>query len=60
MSCVALQHDFPEAVSGNEDLLSWSRISAVVRSHSRSLPGYEAAELLDFADLLDGFAELEK
>jgi hypothetical protein len=60
MSCDALQHRCPEAFSKNDELLSWSTIAAAVRNHSRSLAGHEAEELLDFADLLDGFAELER
>ena len=60
MSCVPLLHRFPEVSGENGDPLSWSSIAAVVRSHARSLPDTEGHELLDFADLLEGFAELEK
>lgn len=58
MSCVPLKHRFPEAFGEDEDL-SWSSIAAVVRSHALALPGCEEEELLDFADLLDGFAQME-
>ena len=60
MSCVPLQHRFPEAFNENGDLLSWSSIAAIVRNHARSLEGSQANELLDFAELLEGFAQLEK
>lgn len=60
MSCAALQHRFPEASFETEDLLSWRSIATLVRRHARGLPGTEAEEMLSFADLLDGFAELEK
>jgi hypothetical protein len=39
--------------------LSWSGIAAAVRKHAHNLPAPEEEELLSFADLLDGFAELE-
>jgi len=61
MSCAPLRHRFPETSSNDADsLLSWTSIAAVIRKHARELPGSEADEMLDFADLLDGFAELEK
>jgi hypothetical protein len=60
MSCVPLQHRFPDTSSENGDLLSWRSIAAMVRNHARSLPRSEADEILGFADLLDGFAELQK
>jgi hypothetical protein len=60
MSCVPLKHRFKEAFSKNDDLLSWSSIAAAVRNHARALPDSEGEELLDFADLLDGFAQMEK
>ena len=60
MSCVAVLHRFSLALSENDDPLSWSGIADAVRNHSRSLLGGESEELLDFADLLDGFAELER
>jgi hypothetical protein len=58
VSCLPLRHRFPN--SSEDDLLSWSGIAAAVRGHARSLAGDEAEELLKFADLLDGFAELER
>ena len=60
MSCVPLQHRFQETSSEDDDLLSWSSIAAAVRNRARALPAHEAEELLGFADLLDGFAQLEK
>jgi hypothetical protein len=60
MSCVPLQHRFPEASNESEDLLSWSNIATLVRKHAHVLPGREADEMLSFADLLEGFAELDK
>lgn len=59
MSCVPVQHRFPRA-SETDDLLSWTGIAAAVRSHARTLAPAEAEELQKFAELLDGFAELEK
>lgn len=60
MSCVPLQHRFPELPSESENLLSWTNIAAMIRRQARSKAAAEAEEMLDFADLLDGFAELEK
>ena len=59
MSCVPLRHRFPNSSDG-DDLLSWRGIAAAVRSHAESLPADEAKDLMEFADLLDGFAELEE
>jgi hypothetical protein len=58
VSCV--QHRFPQVPTETDDLLSWTSIAAAVRGHARTLPPGEAEELLSFADLLDGFAELER
>jgi hypothetical protein len=60
MSCIPIQHRFPEASNESEDLFSWSSIAAVVRKHARALSGSKVDEMLSFADLLDGFAELNK
>lgn len=60
MSCVSMQHRFLELPGESEDLLSWRSIAKLVRRHALSQSAAEAEEMLDFADLLDGFAELEK
>jgi len=60
MSCVPVQHRFPKAFDETDDLLSWKGIAAAVREHARPLPPAEREELLNFADLLEGFAQLEK
>lgn len=59
MSCLPLQHRFPEASSEEDDLLSWRSIAAVVRTHANTLPIGEGEEMLSFADILEGFAELK-
>jgi hypothetical protein len=60
VSCVPLKHRFPEPYEDTDHLLSWTGIAAAVRSHAHGLTSEEAEDLLGFADLLDGFAELEK
>jgi len=60
MSCAPLQHRFPQPSSQDDDLLSWNSIAAAVRNRAHALPASEKEELLGFADLLDGFTELEK
>jgi hypothetical protein len=60
MSCVPLQHRFPEASDEIEDLLSSGSIAALVRKYAHALDGCEGDEMLSFADLLEGFAELDK
>ena len=59
MSCTPLRHRFPDSFA-TDDLLSWTGIAAAVRSHAQSLAKEDAEDLLKFADLLDGFAELER
>jgi len=60
MSCVPLRHQLPQSSDETENPTSWSSIAALVRKRARALPNSEAEEMLNFADLLDGFAELEK
>ena len=58
MSCLAERFDEPLAQA--DDPLSWESLASSVRRHAQALPLGEAEELLGFADLLDGFAELKK
>jgi hypothetical protein len=48
-----------EPSDSTADPLSWTSIAAAVLSLALARP-LEADDLLSFADLLDGFAELEK
>lgn len=59
MSCVRLSHRFEPCVD-TPDPLSWTAIVASVRTQAAGLPPEDAEDLLRFADLLEGFAELEK
>jgi hypothetical protein len=59
VSCVPLHHRF-DPYFETYDPLSWTSIAAAVRIHAARLPPGEAEDLRSFADLLDGFAELEK
>jgi hypothetical protein len=58
VSCLA-EH-LHEPLAQADDPLSWESLATTVRGHARTLPRAEAEDLLSFADLLDGFAELEK
>ena len=58
MSCLAQR--LHEPLAEIDDPLSWESLAATVRKHARGLPLREAEDLLSFADLLDGFAELER
>lgn len=59
MSCVPVDHRF-EPSDDTDDPLSWTRIAAAIRNHALGRPLHETEGLLSFADLLDGFAELER
>ncbi|HZU52242.1 MAG TPA: hypothetical protein VE968_10250 [Sphingomicrobium sp.] len=50
----------PDTRTTNQQALSWSSIAAAFRHHARSLPHEEARELLDFAELMESFEELEQ
>lgn len=41
-------------------MLSWNSIAEIIRDHARTLAPDAAAELSDFADLLDSLGELEQ
>jgi hypothetical protein len=59
VSCVPVYHRF-EPSDDTDDPLSWTSIAAAVRNHAVARPLDETQDLLAFADLLDGFAELER
>jgi hypothetical protein len=49
-----------EPVAEADDPLSWESLAATVRRHAEASTFADAQDLLSLADLLDGFAELEK
>lgn len=58
VSCLAVKR--PPARSTDPDpLLSWKRLAVAVRANARTLAPDDEADLLRFADLLEGLAELE-
>lgn len=59
MSCVPVYQHF-ESSDDTDDPLSWANVAGAVRNHALSLPPNDADALLKFADLLEGFADLEK
>jgi len=59
VSCIPAHHRF-EPSDDTDDPLSWSNVARAVRNHALSLPLSDTDSLLKFADLLEGFADLEK
>jgi hypothetical protein len=58
VSCLAECIREPHAEA--QDPLSWESLADTVRRYARTLPAGDAQDLLSFADLLEGFGELEK
>jgi hypothetical protein len=57
VSCLAQR--LHEPLAEIDDPLSWEGLAATVRKYAQALPLREAEDLSSFADLLDGFGELE-